>query len=108
MFPVTNVMSTKLKIKSKLVNFSVWSNFHPSRRKISNAWLVDNLNLLSYAMTKDFFHLRDTDLERASNKSIFIFIGADMPDPNLYRDTRVQRSVGLLTRLGACRWETQN
>ena len=28
---VTTIMSTKLKIKSKLVNFSVSPNFHPSR-----------------------------------------------------------------------------
>ena len=54
---ITNVMSTKLKIKSKLVNFSVLPNFHPSRTEISNAWVVDNLNLPSYTMAKNFPHL---------------------------------------------------
>ena len=49
---ITNVMSTKLKIKSKLVNLSVSSNFHPSRIEISNAWVIDNLHLPSYTMTK--------------------------------------------------------
>ena len=100
---ITNVMSTKLKIKSKLVNFSVSSNFHPSRIEISNAWVVDNLNLPSYTMTKDFPHLRDIDLERTSDKSISILIGADMPELHLHRDTRIgdkDQPVGLLTTLG--------
>ena len=66
---ITNVMSTKLKINSKLVNFSVLSNFHPSCIEISNAWVVDNLNLPSYKMTKDFPHLPDIGLERARNKA---------------------------------------
>ena len=105
---VTTIMSTKLKIKSKLENFSVSSNFHPSRWEISNAWAVDNLNLPSYAMTKDFPHLRDIYLEGTSNKKIFILMSADMPELHLYRDTRIQRSVGLLTRLGAHRWKIKN
>ena len=43
---ISKVMSTKLKIKSKVVNFSVSSNFYPSRIEILNAWAVDNLNSL--------------------------------------------------------------
>ena len=100
---ITNVMSTKLKIKSKLVNFLVSSNFHPSRIEISNAWVVDNLNLPSYTMTKDFPHLRDIDLERTSNKSISILISADMPELHLHRGMRIgdkDQLVGLLTTLG--------
>ena len=56
---ITNVMPTNMKIKSKLANFSVSSNFHSSRIEISNAWVVDNFNLSSYTMTKDSPHLRD-------------------------------------------------
>ena len=100
---MTNVMSTKLKIKSKLLNFSISSNFHPSRTEISNAWVVDNLNLPSYKMTKDFPHLRDIDLERTSDKGISILIGADTPELHLHRDTRIgdkDQPDGLLTTLG--------
>ena len=100
---ITTVMSTKLKTKSKLVNFSVSSNFHPSLIEISNVWVVDNLNLPSHTMTKDFPHLRDIDLERASDKSISILIGADMPELDLHTDMRIgdkDQSVGLLTTLG--------
>ena len=35
-------------------------------------------------------------------------MSADMAELHLYRDTRIQRSVGLLTRLGAHRWKIQN
>ena len=97
---ITNKMSTKLKIKSKLVNSSVSSNFHPSRIEISNAGVVDNLNLPSYTITKDFSHIRDIDLERTSDKSISILIGTDMPELHLHRDTRIvdkDQPVGLLT-----------
>ena len=100
---ITNVMLKKLKIKSKLVKFSVLSNFHPPRIEISNAWVVDNLNLPSYKMTKDFSHLRDIDLERTSDKGISILIGADMPELHLHRDTRIgdrDQPVGLLTTVG--------
>ena len=53
-------------------------------------------------MTKDFPHLRDIDLERTSDKSISISIGADMPELHLHRDTRIgekDQPVGLLTTL---------
>ena len=96
-------MSTKFKTKSKLVNFSVRSNFHPSRIEISNSWVADNLNLPSYTMKKDFPHLRDIDLERTSNKSISILIGADMPGLHFHRDARIggkDQPVGLFTTLG--------
>ena len=74
---ITNVMPPKLKIKSKFVNFSVSSNCHPFCIEISNAWVVDNLNLPSYTMANDCPHLRDFDLERTSDKSISILIGAE-------------------------------
>ena len=96
-------MSTKLKIKSKLVKFLVSSNFHSSFIKISNARVVDNLNLPSYTMTRDFPHLQDIDLETTSDKSIPILIGFDMPQLHLYRDTRIgdkDQLVGLLSKLG--------
>ena len=48
----TNVMSTKLKSKSKLVNFSVSLNFHQSHLEIPNVQVCDNLNLTF----KDFLH----------------------------------------------------
>ena len=54
-------------------------------------------------MTKDFYHLRDIDLERKSDKSVSILIGADIPELHLHRDTRVEdrdQPVGLLTTLG--------
>ena len=100
---ITNVMLKKLKIKSKLVTFSVLSNFHPPRIEISNAWVVDNLNLPSYELTKDFSYLRDIDLERTSDKGISILIGADMPELHLDRDKRIgdrDQPVGLLTTVG--------
>ena len=100
---ITNIMSTKLKIKSKLVNFSVTSNLHAYRIEISNAWVVDNLNLPSYKMTNDFPHLRAIDLERTSDKGTSILIGADMPELHLHRDTSIgdkDQPVGLLTTLG--------
>ena len=54
-------------------------------------------------MTKNFPHLRDIDLERASDKGISILIGADMSELHLHRDTRIgdkDQPVGLLTTLG--------
>ena len=41
---VTNVLLTKSKISSKLVNFSISSSHHPSPINISNEWVVENLN----------------------------------------------------------------
>ena len=45
-------MSTKLKSKSKLVNFSVSLNFHQSHLEIPNVQVCDKLNLTF----KDFLH----------------------------------------------------
>ena len=56
---VTNVLLTKSKISSKLVNFSLSSSHHPSPINISNAWVVENLNLPAYRMKNDFAHLKD-------------------------------------------------
>ena len=104
---ITNAMSTKLKMHSKLVNFSGLPNFHPSCIEISNAWVVDNLNLPSHTKTKDFPHLRDIHLERTSDRGISILIGADMPELHLhrYKNWR-QRLAGWIVdyaRLGAYR-----
>ena len=48
--PVSNVMSMKNKLPSKLVNFPVSSNSHPERVNIGNVWDVKNLTIQTRKM----------------------------------------------------------
>ena len=91
------------KIPSKLVNFSISLSHHPSPINISNAWVVENLNLPAYRMKNDFAHLRDIKLEQLHDKSISILIVADKPHLHLYTESRIGNTnepVALLTTLG--------
>ena len=43
----SNTVSSKTRIKSKLVNFSTSSGSHPGKINFKNAWILENLNLPS-------------------------------------------------------------
>ena len=101
--PNNNKYNCKIKIKSKLVNFSASSNFHPFGTEISHACFVDNLNLASYSVTKDFPHAHDIDLEQKSNKNISILISVNMLELHMQGDNRIGDKVqpgGILDYLG--------
>ena len=100
---VTNVLLTKSKTCSKLVNFSKLSSHRLSPINKSDVSVVENLNLPAYTMKNDFPHLKDIKLEQLHDKNISILIGADEPHLHLYTENRIGNTnepVALLTTLG--------
>ena len=97
---VTNVLLTKSKISSKLVNFSISSRHHPSPINIPNAWVAENLNFPAYRMENYFSHLKDIKLEQLNDTNISILIRGDEPRLHFYTESRIGNTnepVALLT-----------
>ena len=70
---LSNVLNHKSTLILKLVNFSIYSDIHPEKVQIQNAWVVEHLNLPKHEINPDhlknkFSHLND----------ISILIGADI------------------------------
>ena len=84
-------ISKNLKVKSKLVNISLSSKFHPMWIKFENVWVVDELNLITYKLKqnfhKDLEHLKDIDSD-VNSTNVSLLIGADMTDLHLPNQIR--------------------
>ena len=86
-------MPIENKLPSKLVNFSVLSNFHLERVNIRNSWVVKYLTIQTRKMdTKNiaakYPHLADIAIDTQTPSDISILIGADHPHLHLYTDVQ--------------------
>ena len=93
---------------SKLVIFDISSSTHPSKLPISNAWVIDSLDLPRFRINKDTFrnrwtHLQDIEIEVDDTQEISILIGADFPQLHVSQDVRIGKEnepIAILTPLG--------
>ena len=104
---LSSVISATKTLPSKLVSFLLSSSSHPNPIKLSNVWVVDDLNILfskvSFNLTKKhLLHIQDLPLLTVSNK-ISLIIEADMPEFHLhleYRHGEPGEPIGIKTKLG--------
>ena len=93
---------------SKLVDFQVSSLSYPPKIQISNAWLVENLDLLRFkinsnTINKQWNHLQDIQIEVDNSQEISILIGADYPHLHISKDVRIgndNEPIAISTLLG--------
>ena len=92
---------------SKLVNFQISSPSHPSKILISNAWVVENLDLsrfkINSTINKQWNHLQDIQIEVDNSQEISILIGADYPHLHISKDVRIgndNEPIAISTLLG--------
>ena len=105
---LSNVMSISKKINSKLVSFNLSSSSHPNHVNVSNAWVVQDLQLptsqiTSKEMKQKWPHLHDIEFPPPNNNDVTILIGADMPHLLLHLDYKVGKQndpVAIKTKLG--------
>ena len=79
---------------SKLVKFQISSTSHPSKILISNAWVVENVDLPlfkidSSTINKQWHHLQDIQIEVGNSQEMSILIGADYPHLHISQDVRI-------------------
>ena len=79
------INNIKIKIKSKLLTFSISSGSHAGKISVKRAWIVENLNLppnkIDNAEIKDKWpHLKDVNLDFSNTRDISILTGPDMPN----------------------------
>ena len=104
---LSSAISATKTLPSKLVSFLLSSSSHPNPIKLSNVWVVDDLNIpfskVSFNLTKKrLSHIQDLPLLTDSNK-ISLIIGADMPEFHLhleYRHGNPGEPIGIKTKLG--------
>ena len=82
----------------KLVNFHISSPLHSSKIPISNAWLVENLDLPRFKINKntiknEWKHLQDLLIEVDISKEISILIGADFHFLHLSYNVRIGKEM---------------
>ena len=80
---LSSAISATKTLPSKLVSFLLSSSSHPNPIKLSNVWVVDDLNIpfskVSFNITKKRLpHIQDLPLSTTGNK-ISLYIRADMP-----------------------------
>ena len=99
-------ISQKLKVKSRLVSFSLSSKLHPLRIKFENVLVVNELNLMPYKINqnfhKQFEHLKHIHFDTRSS-DVSLLIGADMSElhlPNGLRKGNKNEPVGIKLVLG--------
>ena len=90
---ISNVLSMKNQVTSKLVDFSISSQLHDEKVEISNAWVVQNLNMKPYKIDKKDLKLRypylsDIKFQDNNIPDVGVLIGADYPKLHLYSDSR--------------------
>ena len=104
---LSSAISATKTLPLKLVSFQLSSSSHPNPIKLSNVWVVDDLNIpfskVSFNLTKKrLSHIQDLPLLTDSNK-ISLIIGADMPEFHLhleYRHGNPGEPIGIKTKLG--------
>ena len=91
---LSNAVCTSTRTMSKLVNFQISSPSHPSKILISNAWVVENLDLPPFTINsntinKQWNHLQDIQIEIDNSEEISVFIGADYPHLYISQDVQI-------------------
>ena len=76
------------------MDFQVSPLSHPPKILISNAWLVENLDLLRFkinsnTINKQWNHLQDIQIEVDNSQEISILIGVDYPHLHVSQDVRL-------------------
>ena len=104
---LSNAVCTSTRRMSKLVNFQISSPSHPSKILISNAWVVENLDLprfkINSTINKQWNHLQDIQIEVDNSQEISILIGADYPHLHISKDVRIgndNEPIAISTLLG--------
>ena len=88
---LSNTVYTFTRTISKLVNFQISSPLHLSKILISNAWVVENLDLPRFKINsnkinKQWNHLQDIQVEVDNSQEISILIIADYPHLHIHQD----------------------
>ena len=91
---LSNVVCTSTKTMSKLVNFQI-----SSKIRISNAWVVENLDLPQFTINsntinKQWNHLLDIQIEVDNSQEISVLIGADYLHLHISQDVRIGNDDG--------------
>ena len=80
---LSNAVCTSTRRMSKLVNFQISSPSHPSKILISNAWVVENLDLprfkINSTINKQWNHLQDIQIEVDNSQEIINFDRCRLP-----------------------------
>ena len=82
------------KFDSKLVNFDLYSDSHPNKIKIENAWVVSSidLNYKNFDVTKlkeKYKHLQNVPIPSLNPGDVSLIIGADFPELLIQFDFRL-------------------
>ena len=88
---LSNTVYTFTRAISKLVNFQISSPSHLSKILISNAWVVENLDLPRFKINsnkinKQWNRLQDIQVEVDNSQEISILIIADYPHLHIHQD----------------------
>ena len=90
---MSNAISETIKLDSKLVNFKLSSESHPSRIDVNRAWVIDlnlpNNNTTAKILQSSYHHLKDIPLPNLHDTNVGILIGADMPHLFIQGDHRI-------------------
>ena len=91
---LSNAICTSTRAMSKLVDFQVSSLSYPPKIQISNAWLVENLNLLRFkinsnTINKQWNHLQDIQVEVDNSREILVLVDVDYPHLHVNQDVRL-------------------
>ena len=105
---LSNAVCTSTRTMSKLVNFQILSPSHPLKILISNAWVVENLDLLRFTINsntinKQWNHLQDIQIEVDNSQEISVLIGADYPHLHISKDVGIgndDEPIAISTPLG--------
>ena len=81
---LSNTVCTLTRTMSNLVNSQISPPSDPSKILVSNAWVVENLDLLRFTFNnntikKQWNYLQDIQIEADNSKEISILIVADYP-----------------------------
>ena len=96
------------QIESKLVNFTISSNHHPQKIRITKTWSIPNLSIphTSYSaqeLQKRYQHLQGIDIPSISSSHVTVLIGADTPQLPIheeYKTGKENEPHAVRTKLG--------
>ena len=102
-----NAITSSKNISSNLVTFNLPSPSHPQYITITNAWVVEELDIPTprfslHHLSSQYPHLSNVPFTPLTEK-ISILIGADMPELHLHSNCKLGRPsepVAIETKLG--------
>ena len=98
---LSNVMSMSIKIRSKLISFSISSPSHPDSFKMTNVWVVGSLKLPKQKIDIEdlknrYQHLRDLYFTSIGYSDAAILIGANFPQLYFTEISKLEMTINPL------------